>query len=1074
MQPAHRKIIKISLALLSLFVVAGLLFTYIQYRDLKNTLLIRISGKASAFAGQKVEIEDFSFSPSAGINIYNIVIKNPEGYAPGELLKIRKILLKLRYRALFNRKLHFEDIVISGPELKITEDDKGRLNISEKLKEFFRKEPSLKYHINEFVIESGLTGFNRDEIYRISNINLGLKELSSDAGIKTLIIGSASYAGSRASIDGWAYLKDEPVSLNIGISSKDFTPGPLKELLSRYGISADKTKISFRLGAGGDTGKGILLKSEIAVKEAGFKFFRREAEEILLDIRAFLNIPDNSITLENISLRSGDITSAELKGEIKRVNEDFLYRAELKIGRLDLAGFNFMQDMKIRGIVTSGDISLNGNLKKEIREISGFIQLSDGAFSSQDTNIRKINARLTFTPVKGTTLRSEAKAQLLKVKGYIFDKPAEADVQLTAAGDIGNAEILSSVSLAPVSIPINGAKKFAAENLDLSLKGNIRGKALAGEIQAKINSIRYDKYNIPWLRSSTNLAYSGNIITFRAPIIKGEDFSVSAKELTATLPKKKTGDSLRIKMDDMNASYPKKEAEIRKTALSLKLNTGTKTLSGDMVFSIGETLLGGFRAGAVQGKGALDSKYFSLDIPRVEVSGGSIKLSAKGRSSGGPFPLTIATNAENINLAGLSKDSIKIKNEPYFISGNLRRASFEGTITSRESARGKAVINLEKVSVMNKDKRNIIQEVSLSGGVEVSDSDLDFTSNLSAGKISSSLEGSVKRFMREDRTIRARLIQPEVNVTDIRNAFWETFPERLLYAGLEGSISSDITVESAGKELRAIGSVSVKDLVLLGEYDEYAVGPVNGVIPVTYERTGRPRKEVQAHVFERAEFEKLVSEYSRKTFDERHNKITIGSLRYGFELMDDITLWVKQEGGVLNIGRFSGKIFGGSLNGSAVVAISNGIAYRAGFLVEGMSLTELCDGIEPIKGYISGKVNGVANIKGSGAGTADLIGKADIWTYSTRDEKTKISREFLKKMGGPSVKAYLGDRKFDKGEMIVYLQNGYFVFEELEISNRNIFGVRDLSIKIAPQSNRIAIDHLMWSIVEAAGRAREK
>lgn len=1073
MQPAHKKIIKISLALLSLFVFAGLLFTYIQYRDLKNTLLMRISGKASSFAGQKVEIEDFSFSPSAGINIYNIVIKNPEGYAPGELLKIRKIFLKLRYRALFNRKLHFEDIVISGPELKITEDDKGRLNISEKLKEFFRKEPSLKYHINEFVIESGLIGFNRGEIYGISNINLRLKELSSDAGIKTLISGSASYAGSRASLDGWAYLKDEPVSLHIGISSKDFTPGPLKELLSRYGIRADKTKISFRIVAEGDTGKGILLKSEIAVKEAGFKFFRKEAEEILLDIRAFLNIPDNSIAIENISLRSGDITSAVLRGEIKKVEEEFFYKAGLKISRLDLAAFNFMDDMKMSGIVTSGDISLNGNLKKEIPEISGFIQLSDGAFSSKDTNVGKINARLTFAPVKGTTLSAEAAAQLLKVRGYNFDKPSEAIVQVTAAGDISNAEISSSVSLSPVSIRMNGAKKFGAENLDLSLKGNIRREALSGEIQSKINGIRYDTYNIPWLRSSTNFSYSGNIIAFRTPAIKGEDFSLSAKELTATLPKK-TGDSLRIKMDDMNASYPKKEAEIRKTSLSLKLNTGTKILSGDMVFSIGETLFGGLRAGAIQGKGALDGKYFSLDIPRAEVSGGSIKLSSKGRSSGGPFPVVVAVHAENINLAGLSRDAVKIKNEPYYMSGNLRRASFEGTITSRESARGKAEINLEKASVMNKDKRNIIHELSLNGGVAVSDSDLDFSSSLSAGKISASLEGSVKRFMREDRAMRARLIQHEVDVKDIRNAFWETFPERLLYAGLEGFIYSDITVESAGNDMRAKGSVSVKDLVLLGEYDEYAVGPVNGIIPVTYERTGRPAKEVQARLFERADFEKLVSEYSRRSFDERHNKITIGSLRYGFELMDDITLWVKEEDGVLNIDRFSGNIFGGRFNGSAIVAISNGLSYRAGFLVDGLSLAKLCDGIEPIRGYISGRVNAVANIKGSGTGLGSLIGKADVWTYSTRDEQTKISREFLKKLGGPSVKAYLGDRKFNKGEMKIYLQNGFFVFEELEISNRNIFGVRDLSIKVAPQSNRIAIDHLMWSIVEAAGRAREK
>jgi uncharacterized protein YjfI (DUF2170 family) len=43
----------------------------------------------------------------------------------------------------------------------------------------------------------------------------------------------------------------------------------------------------------------------------------------------------------------------------------------------------------------------------------------------------------------------------------------------------------------------------------------------------------------------------------------------------------------------------------------------------------------------------------------------------------------------------------------------------------------------------------------------------------------------------------------------------------------------------------------------------------------------------------------------------------------------------------------------------------------------------------------------------------------------------------------------------------------------MEISNRNMFGIQDLSVKVAPLSNRIAIDHLMWTIVEAAHRAKK-
>ncbi len=58
--------------------------------------------------------------------------------------------------------------------------------------------------------------------------------------------------------------------------------------------------------------------------------------------------------------------------------------------------------------------------------------------------------------------------------------------------------------------------------------------------------------------------------------------------------------------------------------------------------------------------------------------------------------------------------------------------------------------------------------------------------------------------------------------------------------------------------------------------------------------------------------------------------------------------------------------------------------------------------------------------------------------------------------------------------MDLYLQNGFVIFKDLEISHKNFFGMTDLSIKVTPYSNRIAIDHLMWSITEAAHRAKNK
>jgi hypothetical protein len=204
------------------------------------------------------------------------------------------------------------------------------------------------------------------------------------------------------------------------------------------------------------------------------------------------------------------------------------------------------------------------------------------------------------------------------------------------------------------------------------------------------------------------------------------------------------------------------------------------------------------------------------------------------------------------------------------------------------------------------------------------------------------------------------------------------------------------------------------------------------------------------------------------------NEIKVGSMRYGFRLLEDISLWVEQKGSSLKINRFSAKMFGGTVNGTGFADFSDGLSYRAGLIADGVSLTQLCEEIPPIRGYVSGRIDGIAAIKGSGVGLANIIGKADFWTYSAGGEKTRISKEFLEKIGGPQVRAYLGERRFNKGIMGLYIQDGFFIFRELEISNRNLVGITDLSVKVTPLNNRIAIDHLMWTITEAAQRAKKE
>lgn len=786
-----KKIFIFVAALVFAVILSLVLFLYFGHQELKKSLISRISAKATGMIGHNVKIGDLSISHTGEVNLYDIKIENPPDFSPGHLLKIKKLNLKISMGELARKKFYFHSITVFSPELNLSRDDKGRMNISEKLRLFFKRESKLTYQIDTFDIKNGFFDFNKNELYRNMNIDFSLRNLSSEPSARTSIKGSTIYGNSSIKINGWAYLKDEKKRLDLMIIPDDFQSSPLGILMSRDKIS----------------------------------------------------------------------------GRIKK---------------------------------------LHINLKSEKNMLSSSIA-TDAIISG-----------------------------------------------------IGKCNMIEPFEL---------------------------------------------------------------------------HFSI-----------------------DANTDFKK----------------GIESTFGKFLFSARDIKLKQASPAAISGEGEFDRNNFSLNIPKVEISGGHVKLLLKGKPSKDLFPVGVNMNAEKIDLKMLSKMASGFLDIPYEFSGKIGNLTARVTLGSSYSMRGSAVIRTDNLSVMKKDdKKVLIKDTHLNSSIEFKGKDLSIRTSVNIGKISLFIHGTVNGFAKKDRVVHTNLLtSDDVKFSDIRNSFWDIFPDGLLYAGLQGSMRSDISVDYQKGDFSLWGEVSLKNFVLEGEYGEYSLGSVNGTIPVNFTR--RDGEAIELPSFERSDFEKLNEYYSTKDPGKDYSRLTAGAFRYGFKLIDDINIWFFQSGNILNIGQFSGNIFGGKMNGSAVIDLSKGVRYRAGFLVKGISLAELCEEIEPIKGYISGKVDGIGTLKGSGTVLSQIIGKAEFWTYSTENEETKISREFLHKVGGPSLRAYLRDRKFDKGIMSIYLQNGYIIFDEFEISNRNFFGIQDLMIKVAPFNNRISIDHLMWSIAEAAERAKEK
>ena len=185
--------------------------------------------------------------------------------------------------------------------------------------------------------------------------------------------------------------------------------------------------------------------------------------------------------------------------------------------------------------------------------------------------------------------------------------------------------------------------------------------------------------------------------------------------------------------------------------------------------------------------------------------------------------------------------------------------------------------------------------------------------------------------------------------------------------------------------------------------------------------------------------------------------------------------WHSQAGnGITELVSLQSTLLGGTLLGDGFFSYGKKMEYGVDLTVGNLSLRSLCSTYPSIKGYISGKVDGIVSLFGQGSGLNGLRGFMNIWAHPGPDEDMLVSKEFLQKLAGKKLKGlfFRNDRPYDTGEIRGYLQEGYLTFDTLDISHTNFLGVRDLSVTVAPVQNRIELGHLLTSIKEAATRGK--
>jgi len=302
-------------------------------------------------------------------------------------------------------------------------------------------------------------------------------------------------------------------------------------------------------------------------------------------------------------------------------------------------------------------------------------------------------------------------------------------------------------------------------------------------------------------------------------------------------------------------------------------------------------------------------------------------------------------------------------------------------------------------------------------------------------------------------------------------------PTRLSDARLTGQIRADL--EIIGQDYH--GTVVVRNVKM--ESDPLHLDRLSGVIPLTgrvdrssasdrasgAEKVGWPR-------LSEATYEAALARWrERPAKDQAPYYLTIASLRYGpIELRTfEATLAPSED--QIAIERFSFQGWGGRAGGWGMIQPLGGSLALA-MIAEGLSLGAICDAFPAIKGYISGRINGLADVFIPLVALDKAQGKARFWAVDSPQERKEISRALIEKLAGQSIKYFSlfgQDRRYDRGVLDVGLKQGDLIFHELDISHTTL-GIKDLDIKVSPSFNKIGLGHLLESIKTAIERVKAK
>lgn len=769
--------------------------------------------------------------------------------------------------------------------------------------------------------------------------------------------------------------------------------------------------------------------------------------------------------LDGLLKRNGRTYASGVEGTLRLAAADKDIRLAGRLHSGKASAESLLQDLD-----TSFSMALSSKMKPLAAEVSPLSGRAMGIPFTGQFSFRKEAPE----PFNVTLNVPRTPLQLLRpfLKQYNLEPDSgTASISLRAAGQ-GARDLHGAGRVELVSVQGHQEKKaFALKNgvTDFSL-GLIKGKLeLSGN--ARFSGVAFGGKGgdaaFAYRLVDDRLALSGS--TFQVEGVTG-----SIERLSAVIPRKAAGEITRLPLvlELAGGKFRRDQLAINGVSATMDgafiANGGDKWLEGNASLGFADATWQGKPLAASAARLTFARSGASGDLSGTVLGGplaGKFAFNPFAPGAGSTFQVGVQ-HAQLTQAAGIVPAAWKA-----VPTGGLADITCKGSYAPATGPDARLEVHVKNVSINNSTGKTLLSDggINLRGGISSQKVTVN-SAVVSVGEaVAVTIKGAIEQAASPGRTGRLTFALPVTPVNGMVDQVVNVMPRMIQEATFTGTVAGEGALDLQEGRMLLQGAVRLKGVGL--DTQQLRLADLSGEIPISLDFSGKNTgRSFDTLSFTRENYPRLLTQLRGKSG--AASSVSIGSLAVGPQDLGSIKLQMSAGNGVTRVDLLKASLYGGNIYGKTSFSIDRNLSSRLDLLLDSLSLKELCNAFPKIKGYISGLLDGVISIDASGKKLTDLSGFTELWAREDKREKMLISKEFLQKLSGKKLSGFFfrNDRAYDNAEINAILEHGYLTFERLDIKNTNVFGVKDLSVSIAPSQNRIALDHLLDTIQQAAVR----